>query len=64
MLAEDNNMVTNENGGEHEESVTLNKMEEDGKENQFLQFGLLLSSCLLNTVTCFSYISSFGYIFK
>lgn len=41
MLAEDNNMVTNENGGEHEESVTLNKMEEDGKENHFLQFGLV-----------------------
>ncbi|KAL4558127.1 hypothetical protein LXL04_036324 [Taraxacum kok-saghyz] len=29
MVAEDNNMVTNENGGEHEESVILNKMEED-----------------------------------
>ncbi|KAL4592129.1 hypothetical protein LXL04_005114 [Taraxacum kok-saghyz] len=28
-FVEDNNMVTNENGGEHEESVILNKMEED-----------------------------------
>lgn len=30
--AEDSNMVTNENGGEHEESVALNKMEEDLRE--------------------------------
>ncbi|KAL4573049.1 hypothetical protein LXL04_019842 [Taraxacum kok-saghyz] len=28
-ISKDNNMVTNENGGEHEESVILNKMEED-----------------------------------
>lgn len=39
MLGEDSNMVTNENGGEHQESIALDKLEE-GMENLFLQFGL------------------------
>ncbi|KAI3751718.1 hypothetical protein L2E82_22809 [Cichorium intybus] len=29
LVAEDNNMVPNENGAEHEESIVLDKMEED-----------------------------------